>query len=108
MNPTPSPETPSRAMVREVAGHPLQRRAVLATILSALAGLPVLVTQLHAIPGLVLPGWLEVTLGAVAVVSIWVTPFLNSLDAADQAARAAVRGPGEDGLGSGTGGRLLP
>jgi hypothetical protein len=86
MNPTPSPETPSRAMVREVAGHPLQRRAVLATILSALAGLPV-------------------TLGAVAVVSIWVTPFLNSLDAADQAARAAVRGPGEDVLGSGS---LLP
>jgi hypothetical protein len=107
MNPTPSPETPSRAMVREVAGHPLQRRGVLAVILSALAGLPVLVTQMRAIPGLILPGWLDATLLAISVLAIWAAPYLNSLDSADQAARAAVRGPGEDVLGSGTGGRIV-
>jgi hypothetical protein len=90
---TPTPETPSRAMVREVAGHPLQRRGILAALLSAAAGLPALLSALHTVPGLHLPGWLEVGLGVVAVLSLWVTPFLNSLDAADQAARAAVRGP---------------
>jgi hypothetical protein len=102
MNAQPTPETPSRAMVREVAGHPLQRRGILAVILSAAAGLPVLVTNLHAIPGLKLPGWLDATLLAISVLAIWAAPYLNSIDSADQAARAAVRGPGQDLLVSGT------
>jgi hypothetical protein len=91
--PTPTPETPSRAMVREVAGHPLQRRGILAVLLSMAAGLPALLSGFHTVPGLHLPGWLEATLGAIAVLAMWAAPFLNSLDSADQAARAAVRGP---------------
>jgi hypothetical protein len=89
----PTPETPSRAMVREVAGHPLQRRSIIALLASLGTGLPALLSQLHAIPGLALPHALEVGLAVVSALALWLAQWLGSLDAADQAARAAVRGP---------------
>lgn len=95
-------------MVREVAGHPLQRRGVKTVLAAAAVALPTWLVQVQAIPGVRLPVVVTATILAVALfVSVVVVPILNSLDAADQAARAAVRGPGEDVLMGGSGGRIV-
>jgi hypothetical protein len=94
-DPTPNvPPPPEPADVHAVAGPWWSRRGVLWNIVSFVTGFPALLSLLHAIPGLVLPSWLEMTLLVTAAIGNWLATQFNSIDAADSSARASRMGPG--------------
>lgn len=87
---------PSPATVAALTEPWWQSRTLRSMLISALTGFPVLLQQIHAIPGLVLPTWLNHLLAFVAVVAMWIAPMYaraGGVAAAGRVAEIAVPVP---------------
>jgi hypothetical protein len=81
------PPKPDRRSVHEVAGAVWRRPSVWLTGLGLLAGLPGLLAELKALPGVVVPAWVAHDMLIVGACAGFFAQWINSTQSADAAAR---------------------